>query len=234
MPWGAFDRAGILRIGFFDRRYDPANHRYGYTLATQASARATLFNFNQLTTACRIPPRGIAGLPRPRTRRSRLRRRSSATIPISRQRRREASSRMDRSAAAGVLRRPLRKRTGRLLCDGALTFTPCVHPLRGRFGTNARNRRGLSTMMRCSTSSLAPGGFQLRQEHRQRLRVAARRVGREHQVIGEPGLDAAPSPSAPAARRRCRPADRSRRTRRAGRSPCARRRSRRRDCRGGR
>jgi hypothetical protein len=58
MPWGAFDRAGILRIGFFDRRYDPANHRYGYTLATQASARATLFNFNQLTTALSDPTKG--------------------------------------------------------------------------------------------------------------------------------------------------------------------------------
>ena len=30
---------------------------------------------------------------------------------------------------------------------------------RGRFGTNARNRRGLSTMIWCSTSSLAPAAF---------------------------------------------------------------------------
>jgi hypothetical protein len=34
MPWGAFDAAGDLRIGFFDRSYDTANHEYGYTVAT--------------------------------------------------------------------------------------------------------------------------------------------------------------------------------------------------------
>jgi hypothetical protein len=58
MPWGAFDRVGRLRIGFFDRQYDPANHRYGYTLATQASGGALLFNFNQLTTALSDPTTG--------------------------------------------------------------------------------------------------------------------------------------------------------------------------------
>jgi hypothetical protein len=58
MPWGAFDRIGRLRIGFFDRQYDPANHRYGYTLATQASGGALLFNFNQLTTALSDPTTG--------------------------------------------------------------------------------------------------------------------------------------------------------------------------------
>lgn len=35
MPWGTFDGSGTLRIGFFDRSYDAANHQYGYTLATQ-------------------------------------------------------------------------------------------------------------------------------------------------------------------------------------------------------
>ena len=44
-------------------------------------------------------------------------------------------------------------------------------------------------MIRCSTSSLDARGFQLRQEHRQGLRVAARRVGREHQVIGKASLN---------------------------------------------
>ena len=28
MPWGAFDRGGFLRIGFYDRQYDAANRRY--------------------------------------------------------------------------------------------------------------------------------------------------------------------------------------------------------------
>ncbi len=34
-----------------------------------------------------------------------------------------------------------------------------VHRFRGRFGTNARNLRGLSTMIPCSTWSLAPAAF---------------------------------------------------------------------------
>jgi len=33
--------------------------------------------------------------------------------------------------------------------------------LRARFGTQARNRRGLSTMIVCSTSSLTPAAFSL-------------------------------------------------------------------------
>jgi hypothetical protein len=35
MPWSAFDGAGALRIGTFDRSGDPANHRYDYSLLTQ-------------------------------------------------------------------------------------------------------------------------------------------------------------------------------------------------------
>src|SRR3954453_19370425 len=38
MPWGAFDAAGQLRIGTFDRSTDPANHRYNYTLVTRTGA----------------------------------------------------------------------------------------------------------------------------------------------------------------------------------------------------
>jgi hypothetical protein len=34
MPWGAFDAAGALRIGTFDRSGDPANHLYDYSLLT--------------------------------------------------------------------------------------------------------------------------------------------------------------------------------------------------------
>jgi hypothetical protein len=37
MPWAAFDGSGTLRIGFFDRSSDAANHQYGYTLATETS-----------------------------------------------------------------------------------------------------------------------------------------------------------------------------------------------------
>ncbi|HEX5239836.1 MAG TPA: sialidase family protein [Candidatus Limnocylindrales bacterium] len=35
MPWGAFDAAGTLRIGTFDRSSDPANHLYDYSLLSQ-------------------------------------------------------------------------------------------------------------------------------------------------------------------------------------------------------
>jgi hypothetical protein len=58
MPWGAFDRLGRLRIGFFDRQYDPLNARYGFTLATQASSGAQLFNYQQLTTVLSDPTTG--------------------------------------------------------------------------------------------------------------------------------------------------------------------------------
>lgn len=58
MPWGAYDSTGLLRIGFFDRQYDPANHKYGYTLATEAGAGSPVFNFSQLTTALSDPTTG--------------------------------------------------------------------------------------------------------------------------------------------------------------------------------
>ena len=35
MPWGAFDGAGTLRIGTFDRSGDASNHKYDYSLLTQ-------------------------------------------------------------------------------------------------------------------------------------------------------------------------------------------------------
>jgi len=41
MPWGAFDAAGKLRIGYFDRHYDTANHLYGYSLSTETAAAST-------------------------------------------------------------------------------------------------------------------------------------------------------------------------------------------------
>lgn len=49
-PWGAYDTAGRVRIGFFDRAGDAANHTYGYTLATETAAGSLAFSFAELTT----------------------------------------------------------------------------------------------------------------------------------------------------------------------------------------
>jgi hypothetical protein len=54
-PWGAFDAAGRLRIGTFDRGTDAANHRYDYSLATQTGA--TTFSFAPVTTVRSDPTR---------------------------------------------------------------------------------------------------------------------------------------------------------------------------------
>ncbi|HKD93760.1 MAG TPA: sialidase family protein [Gaiellaceae bacterium] len=53
MPWAAFDGSGTLRIGFFDRAYDRANHKYGYTIATETSPG--VFSTSQLSTALSDP-----------------------------------------------------------------------------------------------------------------------------------------------------------------------------------
>jgi hypothetical protein len=58
MPWAAYDTSGKLRIGYYDRSYDPANHKYGYTLATEKIAGSLTFNFTQLTTALSDPTQG--------------------------------------------------------------------------------------------------------------------------------------------------------------------------------
>ena len=58
MPWSAYDSSGMLRIGYFDRSYDPANHAYGFTLATESSAGSLSFNFSQVTTALSDPTQG--------------------------------------------------------------------------------------------------------------------------------------------------------------------------------
>lgn len=58
MPWGAYDSAGHLRIGFFDRSYDPDNHKYGYTLATEKSHGGLSFNFAQMTDVLSNPTQG--------------------------------------------------------------------------------------------------------------------------------------------------------------------------------
>jgi len=57
MPWGAYDSAGLLRIGLFDRQYDSANHLYGYSLATEDGAGALHFTTTQLTTGLSDPTR---------------------------------------------------------------------------------------------------------------------------------------------------------------------------------
>jgi BNR repeat protein/BNR/Asp-box repeat protein len=53
MPWAVFDGSGTLRIGFFDRSHDAANHLYGYTLATETSPG--VFSNAQVTTALSDP-----------------------------------------------------------------------------------------------------------------------------------------------------------------------------------
>ena len=57
-PWGAYDASGRLRIGYFDRSYDPANHKYGYTLATETVPGTLAFSTTQLTTALSDPTQG--------------------------------------------------------------------------------------------------------------------------------------------------------------------------------
>ena len=53
MPWGTFDGSGTLRIGFFDRSYDPLNRQYGYTVATETSPGT--FSETPVTTALSDP-----------------------------------------------------------------------------------------------------------------------------------------------------------------------------------
>lgn len=55
MPWGAYDANGMLRVGYFDRSYDPANHMYGYSLATEMAHGSLTFTFAQMTTALSDP-----------------------------------------------------------------------------------------------------------------------------------------------------------------------------------
>jgi hypothetical protein len=59
-PWGAFDKNGNLQIGYFDRSYDAANHKYGYTLATvgKTPSNAWAFHTMELSTALSDPTQG--------------------------------------------------------------------------------------------------------------------------------------------------------------------------------
>jgi len=58
MPWGQYDSSGKLRIGYFDRSYNAANHKYGYTLATETAPGALTFATAQLTTKLSDPTQG--------------------------------------------------------------------------------------------------------------------------------------------------------------------------------
>src|SRR5262249_30891340 len=58
MPWATYDTSGKLRIGYFDRSYDLANHKYGYTLATEMTSASLTFSFSQVTTTLSDPTQG--------------------------------------------------------------------------------------------------------------------------------------------------------------------------------
>jgi hypothetical protein len=49
-PWGAYDTAGRLRVGTFDRATDAANHLFDYSLATETGSGTLAFNVSVLTT----------------------------------------------------------------------------------------------------------------------------------------------------------------------------------------
>jgi BNR/Asp-box repeat len=57
-PWATYDTSGLLRMTYFDRSYDPANHAYGYTLATETSWGSLAFSDTQLTTTLSDPTQG--------------------------------------------------------------------------------------------------------------------------------------------------------------------------------
>jgi len=57
MPWAAYDSDGVLHVGFFDRSYDPANHKYGFTLATEKAPGSLKFSFRKVSTALSDPTR---------------------------------------------------------------------------------------------------------------------------------------------------------------------------------
>jgi hypothetical protein len=58
MPWAAYDSSGRLRIGYFDRSYDLANHMYGYTLSTETVAGTLIFTSTPITTGLSDPTMG--------------------------------------------------------------------------------------------------------------------------------------------------------------------------------
>jgi hypothetical protein len=59
-PWAAYNSVGLLQIGYCDRSYDPANHQYGYTLASETAPGSLNFIFHQASTALSDPTQGSA------------------------------------------------------------------------------------------------------------------------------------------------------------------------------
>jgi hypothetical protein len=59
-PWGGYDAKGRLQIGYYDRSYDPANHKYGYTLASETGPGSLHFTEQQVTMALSDPAQGDA------------------------------------------------------------------------------------------------------------------------------------------------------------------------------
>ena len=57
-PWAAYGADGRLRIGYFDRSYDQANHKFGYTLATETKPGSLKFTTTEVTTALSDPTQG--------------------------------------------------------------------------------------------------------------------------------------------------------------------------------
>ncbi len=57
MPWAAYDAHGLLQVGFYDRSYDPDNHRFGFTLASEKAPGTLKFSFRMVSTALSDPTR---------------------------------------------------------------------------------------------------------------------------------------------------------------------------------
>jgi hypothetical protein len=58
-PWSVYDTSGRLRIGFFDRSVNPANHVYAYSLATETSAGSLTFTTAPVSTVDSDPTTGV-------------------------------------------------------------------------------------------------------------------------------------------------------------------------------
>jgi hypothetical protein len=57
-PWAAFGADGRVRVGYFDRSYDAANHKLGFTLATETKPGSLAFTTKQVTTQLSDPTKG--------------------------------------------------------------------------------------------------------------------------------------------------------------------------------
>ncbi len=58
MPWSTYDSNGILRIGYFDRSADAANHRYNYSVATETGSGTLAFTSAAVSTVASDPTQG--------------------------------------------------------------------------------------------------------------------------------------------------------------------------------